>query len=214
MIPLLCNLVKKQQLKTLMNISNHKNLMQKKTGIKTYVSLYKFDGYSLKTVYSFVDVKEVKPLNEESYSPQGMTNLLDAIGGVLMQINKDFSEKKKRDRSSVIVTVLTDGHENASKTFQDRDVKQMVEKAEGKNWGFMFLGANINAFSAGSNLGFRTENTLQFNTKNVSDTIRSASGMTSRMKTAYSMGEDTSTVYMNTAFTDSERKASIGDTDD
>lgn len=184
-----------------------------KTGIKTLVSLYKFNGYDVRAIFDRQDVAEVQPLDKTNYRPSGGTNLHDAMGGVMMKINALLAEKKKEDRESVIITVLTDGEENQSRTFRSTDVKAMVEKAEGKNWGFMFLGANIDAFHAGATLGFNHNNTMQFNTANAAETMRSASSMTARMKGAYASGLDTSSTYAATAFYDSERAAAVGDTD-
>lgn len=185
----------------------------KETGIPTFISLYKFDGSSVNSVFNRVSVDEVKDLDEKSYDPQGMTNLYDAIGGVMMQINSQLAANKKADRDSIIITILTDGAENSSRTFDNSTIKQMVEKAEGKNWGFMFLGANINAFAAGSSLGFGVNNTMQYDTASMSNTIRSASAMTSRMKTAYASGMDTSATYAATGFTDIERQSAVSKDD-
>jgi len=85
----------------------------------------------------------------------------------------------------------------------------MVEKAEGKNWGFMFLGANIDAFAAGSSLGFNVNNTMQYDTKSMGNTMRSASAMTSRMKSAYASGMDTGMTYASASFTDQERTLAV-----
>lgn len=184
-----------------------------KTGIKTLVSLFKFNGFNVDCIFDRQDVAEVTPLTKSNYRPSGGTNLLDAMGGVMMKINALLSEKKKADRESVIITILTDGEENQSRTFKNADIKVMVEKAEGKNWGFMFLGANIDAFHAGAAMGFNYNNTMQFNTSNAAETFRSASNMTARMKGAYASGLDTSSTYAATAFVDAERAAAVGDTD-
>lgn len=182
-----------------------------KTGIKTLVSLYKFNGYNVDCIFDRQDVQEVTPLTKSNYRPSGGTNLLDAMGGVMMKINLLLADKKKDDRESVIITVLTDGEENQSRTFRNADIKAMVEKAEGKNWGFMFLGANIDAFHAGAALGFNHNNTMQFATVNAAETMRGASAMTSRMKGAYASGLDTASTYAFTAFHDEERAAAMGD---
>jgi len=183
------------------------------TGIPTFVSLYKFDGSSVNCVFNRVVADEVKDLDEVSYNPQGTTNLYDALGGVMMQINSQLAANKKADRDSVIITILTDGHENASRTFNSQTVKQMVEKAEGKNWGFMFLGANIDAFAASSSLGFNVNNTMQYDTASMEGTMRSASAMTSRMKSAYASGMSTDATYASTAFTDAERTLAVSKDD-
>jgi hypothetical protein len=182
----------------------------KRTGIETIVSLYKFNGSQVNCVFDRVDVKLVKPLDKTSYRPSGGTNLHDAFGGAMMKVNALLSAKTKTNRESVIITVLTDGEENQSRTFKSTDIKGMVEKAEAKNWGFMFLGANINAFHAGSALGFNAVNTMQYSTASMANTMRSASAMTSRMKSAYASGLDTSATYASTTFTDEERTAAVG----
>lgn len=183
------------------------------TGIETFVSLYKFDGSSVYCTIDHINVQDVKLLDRNSYNPRGGTNLLDAMGGVLMKINEQLSAVKKADRESVIVTVLTDGEENSSRTFRNNDIKAMVEKAESKNWGFMFLGANINAFHAGSALGFNSNNTIQYDTKATANSIRAASAMTSRMKSAYASGMDTSATYASMGFTDLERTSAVTEDD-
>jgi Mg-chelatase subunit ChlD len=185
----------------------------KDTGIPTFVSLYKFDGSSVKCVFNRLAVDAVENLTEKTYNPQGGTNLYDAIGGVMMQINTQLAANKKSNRDSVIITILTDGEENASRTFDNTNIKQMVEKAEGKNWGFMFLGANIDAFAAGSSLGFNSHNTMQYSVGSMENTMRSASAMTSRMKTAYDSGMDTTLAYATTAFTEDERKLAVSEDD-
>jgi len=181
-------------------------------GIETLVSLYKFNGTEVSCVIDREDVKKVEPLNRRNYRPSGGTNLLDAIGAVMMKVNETLSAKQKKDRESVSIVILTDGAENMSRLFGNDDIKAMVKKSEEKNWGFMFLGANIDAFATGQGLGFTPQNTLQFNATNVTETFRSASSMTSRMKSAYAAGQDTSAVYASTAFTPEERSSAVGDT--
>ena len=187
--------------------------MQKKDAeenkIPTFISLYKFDGMNVSCVFNRVPASSVEDLNENTYDPQGTTNLYDAIGGVMMQINMHLKEHKKEERDSIIVTILTDGHENASRTFNSQAIKQMVEKAEGKNWGFMFLGANIDAFAAGSNLGFNVNNTMQYSADSTANTIRAASAMTSRMKSAYATSTDTTIAYASSGFTAAERTMAV-----
>ena len=188
--------------------------MQKKDAeenkITTFVSLYKFDGDNVNCVFNHVDVNQVEELNEKTYNPRGMTNLHDAIGGVMIQVNTQLKAHKKEDRDSIIITILTDGQENSSRTFNDATIKQMVEKAEGKNWGFMFLGANIDAFAAGSNIGFNVNNTIQYDTASMTNTILAASSMTTRMKGLYATGADTSVAYASAGFTAAETQRIFG----
>ena len=182
---------------------------EKDNGIKTYVSLYIFDGQSVKCSYACKHISKVDKLTTQSYDPSGTTNLYDAIGGVILNLNKDLESKKKKERDSIIVSILTDGQENCSQSFSQKDIKYMIEKAEAKNWGFIFLGANIDSFSVGKNLGFTQDNIMQYNTTKMENTMRAASNMTSRMKSAYAQNLDTKSVYEESAFTDTERKGSV-----
>jgi len=194
---------------TISGYNEYLDVQRKNAEIPTFVSLYKFDGQSLSVVHNRVPVAEAPDLNKESYNPQGTTNLYDAIGGVLMAINTDLSSRKKSDRDSVMICILTDGQENSSRTFDSVNIKQMVEKSEGKNWGFMFLGANIDAFATGAEIGFGTHNTLQYNTSSMEGTMRSASAMTTRLSTNFADGLDVASAYAESGFTDAERNAAV-----
>lgn len=183
---------------------------EEETGIKTYISLYKFNGSSVIQVYNRVPVHEVPELSSENYSPNGSTNLVDAFGAVMQNINNILGTQARGTRDQVIITALTDGGENASKTFTGTDIKKMVQKAEKKNWSFIFLGANIDAFAVSKDWGFSTSNTLQYDTTSMANAMQSAAGMTTRMKSAFYDGQSANMAYQSSAFTDVERSKSNG----
>jgi hypothetical protein len=65
--------------------------------------------------------------------------------------------------SKVIFLIITDGEENSSKEYVLQTVKDMVSHQREKySWEFVFIGANIDAISAGSNLGVATNNSLNY----------------------------------------------------
>lgn len=175
------------------------------TGLKTYISLVKFNGREVTTVIDRIDVKQVEPLTQVSYNPSGSTNLLDAMGMTISRLNESIKRYRKRDRDSLILAILTDGEENTSQSYNNEKIKMMIEECEDKNWGFMFLGANIDAFATASNWGFREANTLQYNTTNMTESFAAATRSTNTMKAAYSAGVATCDVYDTSAFTDDER---------
>ena len=187
---------------------------EEETGIKTFISLYKFDGQEVKLVIDYKPVKEVEPLNENTYDPNGTTNLFDAIGTALIKVNEQLQSKKKKKRDAPIITILTDGHENASKVFNNSTIKQMVEMCEGKNWKFMFLGANIDSFAIGGSLGFSPSSILQYDTKNMASTFRSATRASTDYKHASAAGISTQSTYDRFAFNDEERAESMGGKND
>jgi uncharacterized protein YegL len=101
-----------------------------------YVSLVTFND-DVKTVYECMAVTEVKELTVETYQPDCCTALYDAIGISLNALRKKVAEDDK-----VLVTVVTDGYENASKEYNGKAIKALVDELKAKGWVFAYIGAN------------------------------------------------------------------------
>lgn len=181
---------------------------QLETG-ECFLTLSKFDGYNVNYVYENKDIKTVEPLSRATYRPSGSTNLLDAIGDNITKITTFLASKKKAERPGVIVVILTDGEENTSNRFKKSDIKGMVEAAEGKNWTFLFMGANIDAFHEGSSMGFNVGNTVQYNTSNMAGSMASLSTATARTRTAYAKGFTGDALRAQATYTQAERDQSL-----
>ena len=85
-------------------------------------------------------INEIKELTAESYRPDCCTALYDAMGLSLSALQKKVSKEDK-----VLVTIVTDGYENASQEYNLRAIKALVEKLKAKGWVFAYLGANQDA---------------------------------------------------------------------
>ena len=101
-----------------------------------YVSLVTFND-DVKTIYECVPVNEVKELTAETYRPNCCTALYDAMGISLNALRKKVAEDDK-----VLVTVVTDGYENASKEYNGKAIKALVDELKAKGWVFAYIGAN------------------------------------------------------------------------
>ena len=101
-----------------------------------YVSLVTFND-DVKTIYECEPVDEVKELTAETYKPDCCTALYDAMGISLNALRKKVAEDDK-----VLVTVVTDGYENASKEYSGKAIKALVDELKEKNWIFAYIGAN------------------------------------------------------------------------
>jgi hypothetical protein len=65
--------------------------------------------------------------------------------------------------SKVIVLIITDGEENASREFNYEQIKEMVERqTKVYNWEFLFFGANIDSFSVGASIGISSNRTVNY----------------------------------------------------
>ena len=101
-----------------------------------YVSLVSFND-DVKTIYDCVGVGQVKEINDETYQPGCCTALYDAMGISLTTLRKRVAESDK-----VLVTVVTDGYENASKEYSGTAIKALVDELKAKGWVFAYIGAN------------------------------------------------------------------------
>ena len=101
-----------------------------------YVTLVTFND-DVKTVYECVPVNDVKELTAETYQPDCCTALYDAMGVSLNALRKKVAADDK-----VLVTVVTDGYENASTEYTGKAIKALVDELKAKEWVFAYIGAN------------------------------------------------------------------------
>jgi len=159
-------------------------------------SFMKFDSVEMNWVYRDVDLLFVKKLSDKNYSPRSMTPLWDAFGLAI----KNMEERDIKKGDKVIITVLTDGHENASKEFTADNVGAMI--LEHKDWAINFLGANMDAWGdVGRGLGMSRQSTYTFDQSEISDTLSYVGTST----VAFAKGETTvDTFYTDNSSTNKE----------
>ena len=105
-------------------------------------------GKWVKTVFDDVSIAEVRDLTKEDYRPDSCTPLYDAMG-----ISITALERKVKEGERVLVTVITDGFENASQEYSRTAVKAMVDRLRGKGWTFVYIGANQDSVEVSRDLG-------------------------------------------------------------
>ena len=152
---------------------------QKKLDGKCYVSTVLFSNRA-EVIHDRVDINEVKPLTEKEYSTYGCTALLDALGGAIHHIGNVHKYARPEDvPEHTIFVITTDGMENASRAYSDREVKQMIKKEEEKyGWEFLFLAANIDAVETAERYGIRRERAANYNaTKEGTDAMYACMSM-------------------------------------
>jgi len=171
-----------------------------------YMTLIKFDSPHIKTVFADRPIAEVPALDTKTYTPNGGTNLLDAIGYTIESVNTALAARKKSERPGVIVVITTDGYENASNKYNNEQIKAMVAAAEKADWSFVIMGANIDSFAVGSTFGMNASNTVNYSTANMGGTYSSLNATTTRMRSAKIAGTSTMDIYATAMFSDDEKK--------
>lgn len=89
--------------------------------------------------------------------PRGMTALHDAIVITVKKFGEALAQLPEEDRpGTVLVVIVTDGFENASKYHTLSDVKEIItQQQDVYGWEFVFLGANQDALETGASFGLR-----------------------------------------------------------
>ena len=137
-----------------------------------YVSLVTFND-DVKIVYECVPVYEVKELTAETYRPDCCTALYDAMGVSLNALRKKVAEDDK-----VLVTVVTDGYENASKEYNGKAIKALVDELKAKGWVFAYIGANQDVEAVAATISIT--NTLRFSATSAG--VHGMAGIVSRSR--------------------------------
>lgn len=174
---------------------------------QAYVTLIQFDSPQIKTVFANRPIAEVPDINKDTYKPNGGTNLLDAVGTAIVNVNEFLASIKKEDRPGVIITIMTDGQENASRNYSHQMIKNMVAAAEKKDWTFTFLGANVDAFAVGSTFGMTAQNTVSYSTASMHNTMSSVSASVTRTRFDKLSGLSNTEIYNKGLFTADEIKS-------
>ena len=173
---------------------------------RAYLTVTKLNAPHIHTLYKNKPIESVEPLTERDYQPGGGTNLNDAIGSAIMNVDSVLKAVPEAERPGVIIVIMTDGEENASREYTNAQIKEMVAAGEAADYSFLFLGCGIDSFSVGSSYGMSHLNTADYSTNNMSGTMNTISNVTTSMRFAKAKGLNTQEVYTSSTFTASDRK--------
>ena len=104
-------------------------------------------GSEENTITSFNEYLEKEKKNDYK------TPLYDAIGSAINYIDRCDTDK-------VLFIIITDGYENASSEFNKDKVRRMIKNHS--NYEFIYIGADIDSYSAGGSIGIDKDNIANF----------------------------------------------------
>ena len=123
-----------------------------------FVSLMIFCNCEKRLVYDKVPVAEVKELTSKEYQPCCGTPLYDAMG---LSINALYKDIKDKEDATAMVTVITDGMENASREYSGSAIKALVERMKDEEgWNFAYIGTNQDVEATSASLSI--DNSMSF----------------------------------------------------
>ena len=133
------------------------------------VTLAQFDN-EYDEVYADRDIATVPSL---VLVPRGSTALLDALGRLVVTAGERLAALPEQDRpGSVIVGVMTDGYENASRDWTHERIKALIEQQSHEyGWQFLYLGADQDAIEEGAKMGFAAGKSMTYSRGKARDAI-------------------------------------------
>lgn len=169
------------------------------------VTLAQFDT-RYEVVYANCALADVPPLE---LLPRGGTALYDAVGRLVTDVGAELEATPEQQRpGTVIVVVLTDGHENSSEEWTHAAVKKLIGRQEAEySWTFVFLGANMDAVEIGEQMGFAPDRSMTYtaDAAGVGQAWQSTSAYVVRRSMASCQEE------VVAGFSDEDRAAAVGE---
>lgn len=166
-----------------------------------FISFVSFNGLGQKLLHFIDPASKLKQIDDKTYKPEASTPLFDAMG---FSINKLKQSLQGQTDYNVLVTVLTDGEENASREFSGNDIKKLVEELKQNRWTFTYIGTDHDVEKIAISLSIN--NTMVFE-KNEAD-IKRMFVKEQKARATYSnkirFNEDTSSNYFEE--TDDDKK--------
>ena len=136
---------------------------QKRQNGEALISTVLFNNVS-EVIHDRVPIQKVAPMTINDYCVGGCTALLDAIGGAIRHIGNVHKYARSEDvPEHTLFVITTDGMENASRCYDSRKVKEMIERQKNKyGWEFLFLGANIDAVETAMRFGIGADRAVNY----------------------------------------------------
>lgn len=119
------------------------------------VTLVTFDSYNYKRIYNGTLADQAADIDRAQYRPNARTPLYDAMWQSIKELRPCVGKN-----DVVLVTVITDGYENASKEYTGEAIKHFVEILTQRGWVFTYIGANQDVDAVADSLSI--DNRLAF----------------------------------------------------
>jgi hypothetical protein len=146
-------------------------------------------------------IQDVRQLTAATYTPRGMTALLDAIGRTVKDIDRRLTALPETEKpGKVILAIFTDGQENASREYTLKHISDLIRLyRDEKGWEFLFLAANQDAIASAGAMSMSAQSSanVSFNEKGIKSTgnamarkVRAMRMKSSDMMDAQAMEDD------------------------
>jgi hypothetical protein len=179
---------------------------QQKVEGEASLSLVQFDD-QYEVLYLDKDIQAAARLTEETFQPRGMTALYDAVGRTVNATGQRLAALPETERpDSVLLVIMTDGFENASREFSGAQIGEMIRHQQDVySWQFMFIGANQDAVLSAREIGIQEGAALTYAAN--SDGTQIAYSMIASKVRNFRVSKDAEALRFNEEDRERQRKA-------
>lgn len=187
------------------HIGGLKSFIEDNKDGNTKISLIQFDDINPCEILLDNMPSQDIDLSKVDLIPRGWTPLYDAIGKTIAFVESNISKEDKD--TQVILVIITDGEENASKEWTSEKIRNIIKQKE-KDWKILYLGANVDAFKESGRVGISQTSAVNYtNTARGVQNVYSVSTSKLRaMKAAYSQGIEKTSAMSMMDFDDDDRE--------
>ena len=177
---------------------------QRTTPGECRVTLAQFDDH-YEEVYADRPIADVPSL---VLQPRGTTALLDSVARIVTDAGQRLAAMPEDRRpGTVIVGIMTDGLENASREWSHPQVKQLIEKqTRDYQWQFLYLGADQDAVEVGMSIGVGAGHSVTYGRGKVKQAMAATAASVTSYRQARAAGMPAQAAALASEFTDAQRR--------
>ena len=157
-----------------------------------FISFLSFNGLGHKMLHFIDPVSKLKHIDDKTYKPDASTPLFDAMG---FSINKLKQSLQEQSDYNVLVTILTDGEENASIEFSGNDIKKLVEELKQNRWTFTYIGTDHDVEKIAASLSINNTMVFEKNEAGIKKMFMEEQSARAKYSNKIRFNEDTSSNY-------------------
>jgi hypothetical protein len=164
-----------------------------------YVTFVSFNTAAIRTIFENRPVTEVELIKD--YRPNACTPLYDAMGISLTKLRHQLN---KEEQHQVLVTIITDGCENASREYSGIAIKKLVKELKAQGWVFTYIGTNQDVDAVADSLAIDNKMNYQYSSPGTQDMLNKERRFRERFFNKISALSDDPNIDLQKAYFDDE----------
>lgn len=131
---------------TIVAVNNYLEGLREEKAVVTFATFDTEQGVNFR--YTETKAKHIPDLTVDTYRPNAMTPLHDAVGKMVQ-----IMQQQAGDADKVLIVVVTDGEENSSREFDLNKIQTLIKQQEKTGWAFAYIGVSADAWAGGRQMG-------------------------------------------------------------